>query len=437
MILQKPEPGSTKVYQQLQLLAINLTERCNMACAHCYLDAKTLSAGSSNELTFDEVCKVLNSVACRNNDTMVVLTGGEPLLRQDLELIIRHGSDLGLSIVVGTNGSALSLKRAQSLKKAGLLGVGISIDSLQQEKHDIFRGLKGSWQKTMQGIDACRKIGLSFQLHFTVTQKNQDEIKDLAQFACDSGARVLNFFFLVCTGRGQSIQDIDAETYEKSLAEIISLQKDYPEMIIRARCAPHYKRLAHQMNPLSNLNKISGMQGDGCIAGIHYARVSPSGDVTACPYIEKAVGNIRETDFWQLWDESTEFKQLRDPQLTGRCGVCEYRQLCGGCRARPMAAEGKLMAEDQFCQYQPQGGEVIKPAEDNQYSDIFWSGEAQKRLQNIPGFLQRIIKQRAEAYVADLGESCVTAEHLHQLAAKRFGNKKPSFGGDEHKRPAP
>jgi len=411
----------------LQLLAINLTEKCNMECAHCYLDAKTLKQGAANELACDEVCALLDDLAGRDTQTMVVLTGGEPLLRRDLEEIIQHGSRLGLSMVVGTNGTALTGKRVKSLKQAGLLGVGISVDSLQQEKHDRFRGLQGSWAKTMNGIEACRKHALSFQIHFTVTRQNHSEIQGITEFANQVGARVLNFFFLVCTGRGKSVQDIDADTYEQVLIEIIETQSNYPEMIIRARCAPHFKRVAYQLNPQSNLNKISGMAGDGCTAGIHYARVSPSGKVTACPYIEKGVGNVREQKFWQIWDHSPQFKALREPVLTGRCGVCEFRQLCGGCRARPMAQTGQLMGEDQLCTHVPQNTSPIQAITEHQYINIGWSDKARQRLSNIPGFLQKMIKQRAEAYVSDLGEDCVTTEHLQDLAARRFGGNPPAF----------
>jgi len=413
--------------QPLQLLAINLTEKCNMACAHCYLDAKTLQHGAADELSSAEVCQVMDDVASLSKQTMVVLTGGEPLLRADLEQLIAHGSKLGLSMVVGTNGMALTDKRVRSLKQAGLLGVGISIDSLDPDKHDRFRGLKGSWLKTVKGIDTCRRRELSFQLHFTITRQNHSELKAIAQFASDAGARVLNIFFLVCIGRGRSVQDVDASTYEACLQEMIALQVGYPRMIIRARCAPQYKRVAHQLNPQSRLNKISGMVGDGCIAGIHYARVSPNGTLTACPYIEKGVGNIRQQSLIALWQNAPQFLRLRQPKLTGRCGQCEYQLLCGGCRARPMALSNDLMAEDPFCHYIPKAIPPIKPPGELQFINILWDSEAKQRLAKIPGFLQKMIKQRAEAYVSDLGETCVKAEHLHLLAAKRFGNKPPSF----------
>ena len=129
----------------LYLLAINVTKRCNLACAHCYLDADTLKNGQADELSVAEITSVLDEVASRGKETMVVLTGGEPLVRTDLEAMIQHGADLGLSMVVGSNGTLLTSRRVKSLQSAGALGIGISVDSLQKQRHDKFRGLNGSW----------------------------------------------------------------------------------------------------------------------------------------------------------------------------------------------------------------------------------------------------------------------------------------------------
>ena len=269
----------------LFLLAINLTKRCNLACAHCYMDAETMQHGGENELTTEEVCGLLDDIAGRSTETMVVLTGGEPLMRGDLEELVAHGTGRGLAMVVGTNGVALSEKRVQSLKAAGAMGVGISVDSLDPEKHDAFRGLRGAWEKTMQGIEACKRHGLPFQIHFSVTEANAEEVPSMIDFARATGARVLNVFFLVCTGRGESMSDISPITYERVLNQLVAAQEQSRDLLIRARCAPHYKRIAYQRNPASTLTRAAGYEGGGCLAGIHYCRVTPEGGVTACPYI--------------------------------------------------------------------------------------------------------------------------------------------------------
>ncbi len=412
--------------KDLLLLAINLTRRCNLSCVHCYLDADTLLHSSDNELTTKEVCHLLDEVVTCGDGTMVVLTGGEPLVRRDLEQIIAHGTKLELAMVVGTNGMMLTERRVTSLKDSGLLGAGISVDSLDAEKHDNFRGQSGAWEKTMAGIEQCRRQQLSFQIHFTITDNNADELAAMIDFARSSGALVLNIFFLVCTGRGESFSNIQPERYERVLAEIIDAQSQYPDLIIRPRCAPHFKRIAFQKDPDSLLNRISGQEGDGCIAGTHYCRVTPEGGITACPYIDTEVGNIHQTSFTDSWKHAPDFLRLRKPKLNGRCGNCEYRQLCGGCRARPVAAGNDLMDTDPWCTYEPQGGGVIIPYNSADSSKIHWSQQAEQRLGKIPRFLRKMIKKRAEAYVIELGEHEVTATHLSSLAARRFGNNMPT-----------
>ena len=411
----------------LSLIAINLTRRCNLACAHCYLDADTLCNGSKDELTTEEVCLLLNEVAACGDGTMVVLTGGEPLARRDVEDIVSHGSKLGLAMVIGTNGTLLTERRVKSLKQSGVLGVGISLDSLDPDYHDTFRGKQGCWSKTMAGIENCRRLGLDFQIHFSIAEGNAHELGAMIDFARSSGARVLNVFFLVCTGRGEAVTDITPLRYEQILNELIDAQQQFQDLIIRARCAPHFKRIAWQRDPASPLNRISGQEADGCIAGTHYCRITPEGGVTACPYIPDETGNIREQTFTEIWHSAPEFQLLRNPALHGACGICEFRKLCGGCRARPLAIGQGLMDEDPLCAYTPKGGEVIQPIEETDLNAIHWSLAAEQRLSRIPAFLRKLIKKRAEAYVLELGEDTVTLEHLSALAARRFGNSRPSY----------
>ena len=410
---------------RLQIIAINLTRRCNLACAHCYLDAEALTTPADNELTTIEIIHLLDEIAASQNQAMVVLTGGEPLVRKDLEVISEHATQLGLMIVIGTNGALLTERRVISLKKAGVMGMGISVDSLDAQSHDEFRGKPGSWQKTMTGIEHCRKHALDFQIHFSITDNNHHEIEDIVSFAQMSGARVVNFFFIICTGRAESVGNISTPNYDASIKKIIECQQTYRDLIIRPRCAPQFKRVAWQMAPDSMLNRICGGEGDGCIAGTHYCRVTPEGDVTACPYIEKSVGNIRHQSFQTIWQTAPDFHALRNPQLKGKCGRCEFRKLCGGCRARPLAIGRQLMDEDNSCDYQPRSSIVIEPVTDFTNKQLTWSDEALQKLSRIPGFIRDMVKKRTESYVVDLGESLITVEHMQQLSAKRFGNNPP------------
>jgi len=420
----------------LSLLAINLTRRCNLSCAHCYLDARTLQQGDDDELSTAEVQALLEDVAKLKHGTMVVLTGGEPLLRKDLETLVRHGSELGLPMVVGTNGMLLTESRLRALKSAGVLGLGISLDSLDPDCHDRFRGRPGAWAKTMAGIERCRRNGVDFQLHFSVTDANASELPSMVEFAQSCGARALNVFFLVCVGRGQSVVDLTPQRYEALLVDLIKAQANYPHLIVRPRCAPHYKRVAFELQPQAAINRISGREGDGCIAGVHYARVSHRGGVTACPYIEQEVGTIRETPLSVLWEGAGDFARLRSPALGGKCGACEYRALCGGCRARPLAKGGGLMDADDLCAYQPRSRGLVAPVAYSADTAPPWSPEAEQRLSRIPAFLRVMVKKRAEAYVSGLGEAQVTARHLSDLAAARFGPAGPPKLPVEGPRPA-
>lgn len=408
----------------LSLLAINLTRRCNLACAHCYQDAGILNRGDNDELGIGEVKALLDDIAQLEQGTMVVLTGGEPLLRKDIEIFIEHGAALGLPMVIGTNGMLLTENRIASLKNAGLLGLGISLDSLDADCHDRFRGYSGAWAKTLAGIERCRTHGMDFQLHFTVTSHNKHELPSMIEFAQSCGARALNVFFMICVGRAQSCMDIDAEDYESILQDLVHAQPDYPGLILRPRCAPQYKRIAHQMNPQAAVNSISGREADGCIAGIHYARVNYNGGVTACPYIEQEVGNIRQTAFSDLWENAGDFILLRNSRPGGKCSSCEYRMLCGGCRARPLANGGQLMDADDLCAYQP-GNRTIGPVISFSGKLPRWSSEAKLRLHRVPAFLRPMVKKRTEIFVHELGEKWIQSRHMSELAAARFGPAGP------------
>jgi len=414
------------------LVALNLTRRCNLRCAHCYLDAGTRGAGAQGELSTDEVVALLDRIGALSDETMIVLTGGEPLLRPDVEVLARRAADRGLMVVIGTNGMLLNERRVAALQAAGVHAVGISLDSLDPGYHDRFRGVPGAWQATFAGIDACRRRGLMFQLHFTVTDDNAHELDDVISFARDSGAAVLNVFFIVCTGRGRTLSNISAERYEAVLLRLAQAARAETSLVVRARCAPHFKRLARELQPPLPITLADGYEAGGCLAGTRYCRVTPEGELTPCPYMEVSAGSVRQSDFADLWANAPLFGMLRSPTLGGRCGACEYAKLCGGCRARPLARDGDLMGEDFLCGYRPGGGLVIDPAI-AEHAAIAWSEEARARLSRVPPFVRRFVRSRAETYARERGEQMVTAAHLHALARRRFGAggpSRPQLSGD-------
>jgi len=419
------------------LVALNLTKRCNLNCAHCYLDAGTRESGDVKELDTESTKRILTEISEVNPASMVVITGGEPLLRPDIYKICDHAASLGLMVVLGTNGTMLTEQNVTKLMQAGVTGAGISVDSLTPEFHDGFRGLAGAWKHTMAGIENCRKLGLSFQIHMSVHQGNVDEVDAMMAWAHEQGALVINFFFLVCTGRGERMTDITPEQYEAVLSRLVDAQDEYPGMLVRARCAPHFKRLAYQKDPDSPLTKAQGYEGGGCLAGTHYCRVTPRGEVTACPYIEESVGSLHKNSFGDIWASSDIFRQLRTPKLSGKCGECEFQVMCGGCRARPLASHGDLFGEDELCSYEPQGGAVIQPLVENERRPLLWDQDATSRLENLPFFLQKMIRTRVEQAAHDQQLDSVNLELMNSLRHKRFGKGMPAFPFQKRTTPNP
>jgi len=410
------------------LVAFNLTKRCNLGCAHCYLDAEILRRGAVDELATGEVKRAFAELAALNPEAMVVLTGGEPLLRPDLEELAAHASGLGLMVVVGTNGLLLTPTRARALMAVGVAGVGISLDSLDPARHDAFRGRKGAWLKAMRAIDTCKAEGLAFQLHFSVTDETAEELDAMIAFARESGAMGLNVFFLVCTGRGQKYSGILTQKYEAVLRRVAEAARNEKQLMVRAKCAPHFKRIASEIDPDWPITAAHGYDAGSCIAGTRYARVTPEGSVTPCPFMETSAGSLRRASFGEIWREAPVFAALRAPKLEGRCGACEFAQLCGGCRARPLALSGNMMGEDELCTYQPKGGPVIMPLAPSQGGPS-WSAEAEARLARVPGFVRRMVRKRAEDYVQGEGRAEVSTQDLAYLRERRFGAGEPPAGG--------
>lgn len=194
--------------------------------------------------------------------------------------------------------------------------------------------------------------------------------------------------------------------------------------MIRAKCAPHFKRMAIELDSDWPITMAHGYEAGGCLAGTRYARVTPAGEVTPCPYMDLSAGSIRDRGFAEIWRDAPVFEQLRAPRLGGRCGICEFARVCGGCRARPFAATGDMMGEDTLCTYQPDGTGVI-PNVSEAAPAVTWTLAAQERLEHVPPFVRRFVRHRAEAHAREQRCDTVTAEHLETLARLRFGAAAP------------
>ncbi len=327
------------------LISWNITKACNLKCEHCYRDA---GLAQHDELTLLEGKKLLRELKDLNF-RLIIFSGGEPVLREELFEWIPFAGELGLISVLGTNGTLIDEKCAERLKQAGLKRLGISIDSVDEKKHDKFRCLDGAWKQAVRGMEDAKKAGLEFQVHTTVTKKNINEILAITDFAQDIGAQAHHIFFLVPTGRGREIDAVipSAQEYEGLIEEILLKQKSVT-LELKPVCAPQFVRIAKEKSIKTRFEK-------GCLAGISYACILPNGEVHPCPYMPINLGNVRdEGGFKKIWQENKVFQDLRSLKLHGKCAICEFKTLCSGCRAAAFhQSGGDYLAEDLNCNYEP------------------------------------------------------------------------------------
>ncbi|MDO8142615.1 MAG: radical SAM protein [Candidatus Brocadiales bacterium] len=415
----------------------NTTYRCNLRCSHCYLDTNALTNQSANELSTREGRKLIDQMAELNPNLLLILTGGEPLLRKDIYDLSSYASQKGMMVVLGTNGNMIDDDIARKLKESGVTGIGISLDSIVPERHDKFRGISGAWDDTLNGIEACRRQGIEFQIQTTVTKDNFNEIPNIIDFSYNIGARVFNLFFLVCTGKGQDLTDITPQQYDQALHQLYEIQNKYRgKMMVGAKCAPHYRRIVYEHDSASPL--IRAYAG-GCPAGTHYCRITPEGNVTPCPYMPDISGNVREKSFVEIWKNTADFQTLRHDSLNGRCGVCEFMDICKGCRARALATTGNQMDEDEWCNYIPgkYGNKVIRLSASETFGTeenftMNWSPEAKNILNQIPSFGRGMVIKNVERFAAKNNHQEITLETMKAAREEMMANKKTSFPKSMH-----
>jgi len=329
------------------LVSWNTTNACNMYCEHCYRDA---GAAAEEELNTQEGKALIDEIV-KAGFKIMIFSGGEPLLRPDIFELVDYATAKGLRPVFGTNGSLITPQTAEKLKVAGALGMGISLDSINPAKHDRFRATPGAWESAVTGMRNCRAAGLPFQIHTTVMDWNYDEVETLTDFAVSEGAVAHHIFFMVPTGRAVNIEteSLKAEQYESLLQRIMKKQQEV-KIELKPTCAPQFMRIASQMGLKLRFQR-------GCLAGTGYCIISPRGDVQPCAYLNIPLGNVRETPFSEIWQHNEVLKKLRTLDYSGGCGTCEYKKVCGGCRARAyFYHDGDYMAEEPWCLYHGRKG---------------------------------------------------------------------------------
>ena len=299
-------------------------------------------ADTRGELTTTECRRVMDEIAAVNPNVFLILTGGEPLLRRDVWDVAAYAVAKKFTTVFGTNGVLLREKEARLMREHGVLGASISLDSTDRVKHDAFRRLPGAWDAAVRATRVLTDEGLDFSLHMSVTDWNVKDVPAMIDLARELGANVLNFFFLVRTGRGRDLTDIDAAAYEEILTYLAKAQgvgqgppsfvrrmlgmadaapaEKFEDpwstpvgradgLLIRAKCAPHFRRILWQLNPSSAL--LKNYAHGSCPAGKYYCRITPEGDVTPCPYMPVSAGNLRSAGFADLWRSSPVFGPTR------------------------------------------------------------------------------------------------------------------------------
>jgi len=353
----------------LRIVAWEVTRRCNLSCVHCR--ASSLSGPYAGELDTARSLRLLDEIAAFSQP-IIILTGGEPLLRDDIYEIADHGTKKGLRMVLATNGTLLTPEIVRSMLQAGIQRVSVSIDGRNWESHDAFRGVPGAFASAMNGIDLLKRGGMSFQINTTITQQNLDQIESILDLAVELGASAHHIFLLVPTGRGKDLgdQSISAEAYEKTL-EWFHRQSRTSPIQLKATCAPHYFRIVHQKgneaitHPHSRHNEAPSLHAmtRGCLGGSSFCFISHTGQVQPCGYLEIDCGQIKQTPFKEIWNDSPVFEDLRDlNRYKGKCGICPFIRVCGGCRARAFELTGDYLTEEPLCVYEPprEGGKVLE-----------------------------------------------------------------------------
>jgi len=423
------------------VIAWNLTRRCDLACAHCYIAAGAWHS-DADELSTTRCLDIVDQILDVNPSPMLILSGGEPLLRTDLETIAAHAHSGGATVVVGTNGLGLTDERIASLKTAGVSGVAVSIDSLDPQYHDRFRHGAGALADTLAAVERLRTSRLDFIVQTSVTAGNRDEIVRIGEWAEAAGAVSFNVYFLVQTGRGDRMKGLSPDENDAVLLDLLELEVRFRgRMMVRAKCQPQIMRHAHEAKIESSLLDYATR----CPCGVQYCRITPEGKVTPCPYMPAVAGDLNEATFGEVWETSTVFRLLREGELGGKCGRCEYREVCGGCRARAYARDGDFLDADLSCSYEPAGtaelvqaGAVTYGAAGGTESPIEgggleWTPEAEQRIRRIPSFVRPVVARRIESYARRHGEADITVELIDRIREEMpvdFSRRAPFFVRD-------
>jgi AdoMet-dependent heme synthase len=382
-----------------RLIFWEVTKGCNLRCIHCRATATELM--SPADLPTAKALDIIRQIASFGNP-ILVLSGGEPLYRPDIFELAEYANSLGLRVALATNGTLVTKDVAEKVKHSGIKRVSISLDGSDAATHDSFRGIPGAFDAAVYGMRNLQDAGVSVQINTTIAKHNAHQLPAVLDLARRLGADALHTFLLVPVGCGVDIaeeQMVAPDEYERMLNWFYD-QSLTGDIELKATCAPHYFRVARQRraadrragkavpeapiahHPPGHIGPTemtmpgstgislkpgggppvghSGHPHDmnamtkGCLAGTGVCFLSHEGEVFPCGYLPALAGDLRKQSFADVWTNSVVFNQLRDDDnLKGKCGCCEFRHVCMGCRARAYAASGDFLAEEPFCVYEP------------------------------------------------------------------------------------
>ncbi|MEW6608219.1 MAG: radical SAM protein [bacterium] len=333
----------------LRLVAWEVTRRCNLSCIHCRASAINSNRFDEDELSTEEAFVLIDEIA-KVSHPILILSGGEPLLRQDIFKIASYAISKEFTVVIGCNGTLINEEVTERIKDVGIKRISVSLDGAAAKTHNKIRQ-QGAFEKALEGLKWAGRSGLEIQINTTVTKQNYLELNDIINLSIKLGAVACHFFFLVPTGRAKTMekQELSLTEYEDVLTWLYKKSK-VTNIEIRTTCAPHYFRIMRQIEKGEQHFLLS----KGCLAATSYCFISYKGEVFPCGYLDVRCGDIKTQSFKDVWENSQVFNELRDfSKYKGKCGRCEYINVCGGCRARAYAKTGDYLDQEPNCIYQP------------------------------------------------------------------------------------
>ncbi len=328
----------------LSLVSWGVTSACPLNCPHCYRDSRTRP--SPDELSLEECLKVVDEIA-RVRPRLLILSGGEPLLRPDLDEIVRYASSRRLRVAVATSLAVATPQLIKRLVDAGLRLVAVSLDGAKPETHDRFRGVPGLFKRVVEYIRVLVDLDVTVQVNFTLTRENIGEVHQAARLAEKLGAKFMHVLHFLPVGRGRENFKRLAVSVREALDVIFSLLEHEWSIVIKPTCIPQFWPLAKTSRP-EIYQRLATVYAPGCIAGTRYVYISPRGDVQPCPYVDLVLGNLRSCSMEEVMRSNLVAKLTRR-ELEGSCGKCQYREICGGCRARAYELTNSVLGEDPEC----------------------------------------------------------------------------------------